>query len=32
MSFPKKVVTTYAKSLFLNIKNSNPSEEKRVFF
>ena len=32
MSFPKKVVTTYAKSLFLNIKNSNQLEEKRVFF
>lgn len=32
MSFPKKVVTTYAKSLFLNIKNSTFSEEKRVFF
>lgn len=32
MSFPKKVVTTYAKSLFQNIKNSQPSEEKRVFF
>jgi len=32
MSFPKKVVMTYAKSLFQNIKNSQPSEEKRVFF
>lgn len=32
MSFPKKVVTTYAKSLFLNIKNSIPAEERRVFF
>eukprot|EP01041_Mallomonas_annulata_P000026 gene26-29_t len=32
MSFPKKVVSTYAKSLFQNIKSSQPSEEKRVFF
>lgn len=32
MSFPKKVVTTYAKSLFQNIKNYQPSEEKRVAF
>ena len=32
MSFPKKLVTTYAKSLFLNVKNSSPLEEKRVFF
>lgn len=32
MSFPKKIVTTYAKSLFQNIKNSEPSEERRVFF
>lgn len=32
MSFPKKVVTTYAKSLFQNVKTSQPAEEKRVFF
>jgi F-type H+-transporting ATPase subunit delta len=32
MSFTKKVVSTYAKSLFQNIKSSQPAEERRVMF
>jgi len=32
MSLTKKIVTTYAKSLFQKIKNSQLGEEKRVFF
>jgi len=32
MSFPKKIVTTYAKVLFQTIKQFQPVKEKRVFF
>jgi len=32
MSAPKKLVNTYAKSLFSNIKNVQPKEETRVLF
>ena len=32
MSFPKKIVLTYAKSLFQTIKNTQNSKEKRITF
>jgi len=32
MSFPKKAVTTYAKSFFFTIQNFQPKEERRVLF
>lgn len=32
MSLPKKIVQTYAKSLFLNVQTFQPKEEKRVLF
>ena len=32
MSLTNKIVTTYAKSFFQNIKNSQPVEEKRIFY
>jgi hypothetical protein len=32
MSFPKKIVLTYAKSLFQTIKNTQISKEKRITF
>lgn len=32
MSLPKRIVQTYAKSLFLNVQTFQPKEEKRVVF